>query len=113
MSKTFTQPIDLRHDDPALDRQLRNVDARIREVVAVPAMAGLIIPGVEVTPGVDTIVHHGQHRPVSVFISAPKGALVVAGVVYEVELDSVDSDNSIVLRSVGFVGSLTVDLWVL
>ena len=112
MASNFTAPISFRHEDPSVERQFRNLDERVKELVKRPAMSGEVLLDVELPNGTQVLIPHGQGRPVSVFPSGIRGASS-SGRIEESRDTTNDRSQYIVLEAKGFGATITVDLWVL
>lgn len=107
-----TASVSFRHEDQSTERQFRNLDERVKEIVSRPAWAGEVILDVELPISAEVIIPHSLGQPVAVFVSAARGGIGGGGVI-EVRDPSVDRSKYIVLQAIDFKATVTVDLWVL
>lgn len=103
--------------DAAAERIRQVTDQRIREIQSVPILGGKLIKDVELADDVDVTVAHGLGRTPAYFLSPPRvffGGLTT-GRITDRRLalyDVIDTRKVLVLRAVGWGGTVVVDIWV-
>ncbi len=96
-----------------VDRVLRNLDRRMREVEASAHVQGKLFKAVELPDSADKALFHGLGRTVSVFVSPVLDNGATGRVERISAVASPDERNWIVLKGTGFSATIKVDVWVM
>jgi len=106
-------PIAPRVADPETDRVLRDHHRLLVELLALVMAGARIVPDVVLADATDTTVAHGLGRPARWVQASCARNGTTGGTVLEVRSGTVDRNEFVVLRAVGFGATVTLDLLVL
>ncbi len=108
-------PILTRIKDEAVDRVLRNIQARIDQVQRIPIVGGVLFRDVEIGNNGNRWIRHSLGRRAAVLVSPPRGGASTSGRITDITEDagvSEDRTKVVVLRAAGWGTDITVDVWI-
>lgn len=114
----FTPSLTIKLDDDQAERVHRNIEQRLLEIQASPALSSMTLANVVLADNAETVVPHGLGRIPTVLVSPPMGA-ASGGVIRDFGSKSPltgvinDRTKSILLRCDGFGAAITVNIVVM
>lgn len=116
-TKRFKPSAPVKLADASAERARQNADERIRELQAVPIVAGKLLKRVFLADDTITPVPHGMGRPVSTFVSPPVRANGGSGTNPRIlrlpDNGDADPNQYVALYSEGWgTNGVYVDIWV-
>jgi hypothetical protein len=112
LTKRFQTPPQVHLADAAAERVRKGTDKAMRELQAVPIVAGKLVRDIELVDGVNTPVAHGLGARACVFLSPPQmSGSATTGRIREVRDPSFDPRKYVVFRASGWSETIIVDAW--
>lgn len=111
MPKAFLASVIHRVSDPIVDRILRNLDQRIRELAGVRIVQGILKEDIDLADGTEVQITHGLGRPARWLVCRLLNPSST-GRIEEIVSSTVDRSSVLTLKATGYTATIAVDLWI-